>query len=80
MASAGPERYAREAGFRLEVEGHLIVVVDGQGVKQSYLEWALVNTEMTREVFDHAKALLHGSGPALEGWLALAEKKKEDER
>ncbi len=67
------------ACLRFAIEGDRILVVDGNGVRCSYLEWALKNTELTQEVFDHAKALLIGSGPALENWLALAELKRMEE-
>ena len=74
-----PDLEVKEQGevarFRFVIEGDRIRVVDVNGVCSSYVEWALENTELTQEVFDHAKALLHGSGPALEGWLALAEPK-----
>jgi len=71
----GAQGQTEDVCFRMAIEGGRIVIVDENGVARSYLEWAIENTELTQEVFDHAKALLYGSGPALEGWLALAEKK-----
>jgi len=66
---------SEEGCFRLTIDGDLVVVVDREGVRRSYLEWAIENTELTQEAFDHAKGLLRGSGAALEGWLLLAERK-----
>jgi hypothetical protein len=75
MLSPRSRLEAENVCFRLAVDGDRVVVVDANGVRCSYLEWALANTDLTQEVFDHAKALLYGSGPALEKWIELAETK-----
>ncbi len=74
---AHPQEQGRQANahFRMEIVDERVVIFDENGARSSYLEWAVENTDLTVEMFEHAKVLLRGSGSALEGWLALAERK-----